>query len=131
MRRSLVLSVVAVSVAGCAAGRSFIAVSPDYDEYRATRDATTAAGRLDADARYLKDRPDGQFADDVRADLDKAEPRYFASHRSTMVGLESYLELYPKGRHAGDARITLSGLRAHAEAPDAHSAAAVETGRSL
>jgi len=134
IRRSLVLAGLSCGAAtflGCTEGKTFIALSGDYEAYRETRIETSPSRRLAADVRYLKERPEGRYVDDVRSDLATAEPHYYATHSSTAEGLEAYLEIFPKGAHAGDARISLSGLRAHDEAPDALAAAAADTRRRL
>ena len=129
-RRSLGL-ILAFSFTGCTAGKTFIATASDYEAYSKTRVGKTIAIRLAADAKYLKDRPNGVYRDEVKADFAEKETAFYRARASTMSGLEEYLDLIPDGPHSGDAKVALNALRSHKDAPDALAVAAEETRRRL
>src|SRR5262249_3494945 len=93
----------ALALALSGAGCSFFAAPGDYAAYRATRVAPTLEERLAAAQRYLRDRPQGAFQDEVRAAFDHAEGVYYGSKRGSITGLYAYLEALPSGPHHEEA----------------------------
>ena len=93
-------------LAGCAT----VAGRDDYADYRAVRLADGADGRRRAIARYLQEHPAGHWSEDLRAEHRAAETGLYDENKSTAAGLRSYLELYPEGRFAAEARERLAAL---------------------
>jgi hypothetical protein len=84
----------------------------DHAAYRKTRTEQTFEARIAAAGRYLEERPDGAYAEQVRKYFDKAEPVFYATRRTTKEGLEAYLRALPRGPHALDVRNRLAGIEA-------------------
>ncbi len=101
-------------VAGCNAGKAFIASTGDYADYRRVRVNEELAERLAAASYYLEHRADGRFHTEVRAFFEHAEPIFYAVRRRSIKGLEAYLRALPHGPHATEALAELMELR-HAE----------------
>jgi hypothetical protein len=100
-----------LALTGCNAGRAFYASSSDYGDYRALRVAEGADARMAAAWHYLKEHPDGAYAERVRRYFDKAEPVYYKARRDSRGGLERYLRSLPDGPHAKEAYESLGLLR--------------------
>jgi hypothetical protein len=127
----LALGLFAAASAGCTAGKVFVASAGDYADYRATRVSPTFEGRVGAAARYLERRPRGAYADEVRAYFDRAELLFYESSAKNAEGLESYLDVLPKGPHAAEARDALAFFGERAAKPDELLVAAAATRRRL
>lgn len=123
--------VVAWASAGCTAGKAFYAGAADFGAYRETRVAATEEARLTAASKYLRERPKGAYADEVRADLAERDATYYAACGGDVERLERYLELFPDGAHAADARNTIKAKRDRQNQPDALEVAAAATQERL
>ena len=110
MRRTAHGAALALALSG--AGCSFFASPGDYAAYRATRVAPTLEKRLAAAQRYLQDRPQGAFRDEVRATFEHAEGVYYGSKRGSIAGLYAYLETLPAGPHHEEAARKLAEMTA-------------------
>ncbi len=91
----------ALLLVGC--GSTFTAEPADYALYRKTRIAKTSEARLVASHRYLKEKPDGRWHEEVGGWFSHAEPVYFARAKSSEAGLREYLSTLPDGPHASAA----------------------------
>ena len=100
------LASLACAALGCAALRPVTASSGDLADYRETRTQRTWGRRLAAMQRYLERRPDGAWAAEVREELDREEPRFFARASDSREGVRGYLTDLPRGPHA-DAAVSL------------------------
>ena len=128
MSRGLVIAALLVATTlGCNAGRVFIVSPGEYGDYRRIRLAGTADERLASAWQYLKDHPDGEYAERVQRFFDKAEPAFYEIRRRSPAGLESYLAALPDGPHAEDALRELVDARFAAAAPSHDTLAAQET----
>lgn len=107
MRRASFAWLSLLSVASCAAGQRLVAPNGDYDDYRQVRLAETRGARLQAAAKYLKERPSGAFADELRALWDGEEPDYFERAKASRYGTLDYLVHLPNGPHAAAAQSLL------------------------
>jgi hypothetical protein len=92
-----------VALAGCNAGRVFVASPGDWAEYRRVRLAETLDERIAAAFEYLERRPDGMYAERVRRYFERVEPLYYKARQRSIAGLEAYLSALPRGPHAEDA----------------------------
>jgi len=92
-----------ISLAGCNAGRAFIASPSDYADYRRVRVANDIDERMAATWYYLEHRPDGPYRERLQRYFDKAEPVFFKVRRRSLKGLEAYLRALPDGPHASAA----------------------------
>jgi len=72
----------------------------DYASYRRTRLATTFEARLGASERYLRDYPEGDYREEVRAWFKPAEKHYFKLAWNNLPRLRAYLDAMPRGPHA-------------------------------
>jgi hypothetical protein len=101
-----------VLLAACAPVRTLIAPHAEYAAYRPTRTAVSLDERLEKAREYLDRYPEGTFAPEVRAFLDRGEAAFYAAHADSIDGLEVYLRAMPTGAHAAAARERLAQLRA-------------------
>lgn len=117
-----------VALAGCNPARALIATPDDYAAYRRVRVAETAEGRLAAAWDYLRDHPEGRYAERVRTYFQKMEPIYFKVRRRNVAGLERYLMALPDGPHAEDAlaRLMLLTGRSRRESDEIRAFAATQ-----
>ncbi|MCC6216582.1 MAG: hypothetical protein IT376_17100 [Polyangiaceae bacterium] len=97
-----------LGVAGC--WRTLGVDAADYDLYRRTRTAPTEEERLAAAEQYLRERPRGEYAPEVRAAIGRDEPGFWERSHGTRRGLETYLETLPYGPHAEEAAERLAEL---------------------
>lgn len=96
------------SVALFAAGCSWISSTPgDHADYRKTHVLATFDERIAAAGRYLAERPDGAYAEQVRRYFDRAEPVFFSTRQTSEKGLRDYLAALPNGPHAKEVRSRL------------------------
>lgn len=93
-------------LAACSPQR-FVASPDDYRDYRRVRTALTLGGRLRAAEEYLKARPKGAFAEELKALFDEEEARYFESAKTSQGGTLEYLTFLPSGPHADAAHSLL------------------------
>lgn len=117
MRAWLALTALLV-LSSCASTARITGNFPEYRAYRQTRVATTLEQRLGASDRYLRDYPQGDYRDEVRAWFGPAEKRYFKLSWNSLPRLRAYLDAMPHGPHAEAAadRITeLDSRRVFAE----------------
>ena len=114
---------IATLVSGCAmfAGRD------DYASYRKVRLAESERSWLVAMRDYIEEHPDGQWADEVRAERAELEPMFWEENRETIGGLNQYVEAYPDGPHRAEGEERLGALRevAASRAEEAQAASAV------
>lgn len=100
MRRLiLTASVCAMLAAGCTPAR-LIASVDDYALYRNVRLAPTQGQRLQAAERYLAERPQGAFADELRALYANEEPAFFEHAKTSRSRALEYVTYLPRGPHA-------------------------------
>ncbi len=103
MKRPIALAL-ALLVTGC----SWISSTPaDHAAYRKTRVLPTFEERIAAASRYLEERPDGAYAEDVRKYFKRAEPVFFHTRQATEEGMRVYLRALPRGPHAAELRSRL------------------------
>jgi hypothetical protein len=104
----------ALSLAGpaCAPMQALVTPHDDYAAYRATRLAGSFDDRLAAAHLYLNRFPEGDYAAQVRAYFDEAEPIFYAAKRGSVSGLEAYLRALPKGPRSEQVLEELRELRA-------------------
>ncbi len=131
MRRALLLASVLALGSGCTAGKAFYAGASDFGAYRATRIADTEEAHLAASGRYLREHPDGAYVEEVKADFAEREAAYYAACRRDADKLERYLELFPDGPHAAEAKSAVAAIRARSSGPDALDVAAAQTREKL
>lgn len=72
----------------------------EYASYRRARLAPTLEERLGASDRYLRDYPQGDYRQEVRAWFKPAERHYFKLAWNTLPRLRAYLDAMPRGPHA-------------------------------
>jgi hypothetical protein len=125
------LLLVIALLSGCNASRVFIASSGDYSEYRRVRLAESADERMAAAWHYLRERPDGRYAERLRRYFRKAEPAFYEVRRRSPAGLESYLAALPDGPHADEALRLLIDARVEARGEAVETLAARATSLRL
>lgn len=86
--------------AGCASATRLVAPSDDYADYRRVRLAVTMGARLRAAEDYLRDRPTGAFAEEIRSLWATDEPHFFEMAKESREGTIEYLIALPRGPHA-------------------------------
>lgn len=96
-----------IGLAGCTA----FAGKADYADYRVVRMAHDERERLLAMQRYVQRHPDGRFYQELQTERARRESAVFESGKSDYRGLEFYLEAYPDGRFAGQARSRLQAMK--------------------
>jgi hypothetical protein len=96
-----------IGLAGCTA----FAGKADYADYRVVRMAHDERQRLLAMQRYVQRHPDGWFYQELQTERAGRESAVFESGKSDRRGLEFYLEAYPDGRFAGQARSRLQAMK--------------------
>jgi hypothetical protein len=101
----------ALSLAACGPVRAVIAPVDEYAAYRPSRTSFGLEQRIEAASQYLAKYPEGAFVEAARADLARDETAFYASKRGSIAGLEAYLRILPKGKHAGEASNRLTLLR--------------------
>ncbi|MFT5359278.1 MAG: hypothetical protein ACI9KE_006521 [Polyangiales bacterium] len=87
-------------VAGCAT----FASRGDYADYRSYRFAESLDEELAAMNQYLENQPNGHWREEVEAEHGAREQAYFTDAKETPEGLRTYLEVFPNGRFAAEAR---------------------------
>lgn len=97
---------------GLSAGCAVFAGKGDYRDYRAVERAEDERARQVAMAEYLQAHPDGQWADEIRAERERQELAIFEAGKSTADGLAHYLRVYPEGQYVEQARQRLAALEA-------------------
>lgn len=125
------LAVAVLAVSACTAGKAFYAGASDYGAYRDTRVAATEEARLAASGKYLREHPTGAYLEEVKSDFAEREAAYFAACSGDLEKLERYLDLFPDGPHAAEARNTIKVKRDRASQPDALDVAAAATQERL
>lgn len=121
----------AACAAGCTAGKAFYAGASDFGAYRDTRVAATEEARLAAAGKYLREHPTGAYVDEVKSDFAEREEAYFAACKGDVDRLERYVELFPDGPHAAEAKSAIRVKRDRANQPDALDVAAAATQERL
>jgi len=114
-----------VAVEDTAAGPSV--ESPEPPRPSADNEAWVRAleqDTLEGYRAYLEAFPDGRFAGDAQAEIDRYDDEAWAEaeRRETLAGYESYLESWPEGRHASKARERAEAIRSAQEAAAADAA---------
>lgn len=99
------------ALAGCNAGQVFIASPGDYADYRRVRIADSYDGRMAAAWHYLQERPDGRYAERLRAYFARAEPVFYRVRSKSIPGIQAYLSALPDGPHSKDALVLLGELK--------------------
>lgn len=93
---------------GCASATRLIAPNDDYADYRRVRLAATMGERLRAAEQYLRDRPTGAFADEIRSLWATDEPHFFEMAKASREATLEYLTALPRGPHADAATSLLA-----------------------
>jgi hypothetical protein len=107
MRRVFwVAAACAVAFAGC----NTFATHSDYAAYRAVRLAQNDDERLAAMAHYIATNPNGMWAGEIRHEHEVREQGVWLSNNSTQAGLTRYLDLYPEGQFADQARARMTAV---------------------
>ncbi len=91
-------------------GCAIFASKGDYRDYRTVEQADDERARQVAMAAYLRAHPDGQWADEIRAEREQQELALYEANKSTVDGLTYYLHVYPEGRYVAPARQRLAAL---------------------
>ncbi len=89
-----------VASTGCATVQRAVAPVDDYDAYRRVRLAEAMGERLRLAQDYLRERPSGVFAPELRALFETEEPSYFDDAKASRSGTLGYLTHLPDGPHA-------------------------------
>jgi hypothetical protein len=100
VKPALLLPLVLSLLVSCASSARMTGDFGDYASYRRTRLATTLEQRLGASERYLRDYPEGDYRDEVRAWFKPAEKHYFKLAWNNLPRLRAYLDAMPRGPHA-------------------------------
>jgi hypothetical protein len=111
----LVAAALGLHALGCAALPTLTERPEDYHLYRASRVAPTLEQRLQAADRYLKQRPTGPRAQELRTWFVGAEEKYYLQAFDRLPNLYAYRAALPSGPHIAEveARITaLEGRKA-------------------
>lgn len=103
---------IVILVAAVASGCALFAGKSEYADYRQVRIAESDRERVLAMARYMGAHPNGTYAAEIQAMRAEVEPRIWEENRDTREGLEFYLEAFPDGPHAEEARPRLAALQA-------------------
>jgi hypothetical protein len=106
--RALAFALALGVLPACAAftGRS------DYLDYRALRLAPDHDAKLVAMQRYVARHPDGHWADEVQREREASDRAAFEAGKSTRSGIELYLEAFPDGEFASQAKSRLTAIAA-------------------
>ena len=88
------------------------AAKDDYRAYRAVRLAPKGEQRLLAMRRYLSAHPDGQWSARLARERKAQDQPTFERGKSTRAGLDFYLEAFPDGAFAEQARARLTAVTA-------------------
>jgi hypothetical protein len=94
------LALTALAFTACASTARITGDFGDYASYRRTRLAATLEERLGASDRYLREYPEGDYREEVRAWFKPAEKRYFKLAWNNLPRLRAYLDAMPRGPHA-------------------------------
>jgi hypothetical protein len=89
-----------LGVLSCASTARITGDFAEYRSYREFRLSTTLEARLGAAERYLREYPDGDYKQEVRAWYRPAEERYFKLSWNNLPRLRAYLDAMPRGPHA-------------------------------
>jgi hypothetical protein len=84
----------------------------EYRDYRAVRLASNDSARLLALQRYAARHEDGQWAEEVESERAARDLPVFEAGKQTRAGLELYLEAFPDGAFAAQARSRLTAIDA-------------------
>lgn len=103
----LVVLSTAVTLAGCAV----LASKAEYADYREVRMAEEQNAKLLAMQQYVSAHPEGIWSEELQARRIELEPEVWQASHSTREGLEFYLQAYPDGPHAAEARPRLAALQ--------------------
>jgi hypothetical protein len=108
-RLALFLTVLAsiASAGGCAIATTH----QEYRAYRAFRDAADDRERLIAAAQYVQHNPNGMWRTEIQRERDAHEDGVWERSNATREGLEWYLQVYPDGEYAEQARPRLAALQ--------------------
>src|SRR5687768_8589330 len=83
---------------------SLLASRDEYALYRAFRYETNREQRTVRGSAYIARYPQGQFRSDIQGEVSGHEDDFWEERRSTLEGLQAYLEAFPSGPHAAEAR---------------------------
>jgi len=100
VRRALCRLALALALTSCASTARITGDFGDYASYRRTRLASTLEERLGASERYLREYPEGDYREEVRAWFKPAEKHYFKLAWNNLPRLRAYLDAMPHGPHA-------------------------------
>jgi len=113
VKRLALLAVASLALVGCVALRPLAAQSADQEDYQTIRLVSGEGERLVAAQRYLERHPDGAWAADVRAELERAENAYFERAKESRTGAIDYLVFLPSGPHADAAMAAVRAFDGH------------------
>lgn len=106
--RGLVVALLALTASACASVQRMTTPVDDYAAYRRVRLAEVMGERLRLAADYLRERPSGAFAAELRALFDEGEAAYFDEAKLSREGTLGYLTYLPEGPHAAAATSLLA-----------------------
>lgn len=109
-RRWVLGSLLGVLFSLCAGGCVLLVSKDEYRSYRAAQVSDVAMSRLLHMRAYLDAYPDGRWAPDFRSAQEAQEALVFEENRDNREGLNRYLQVYPQGLFAEQARSRLSAL---------------------
>ena len=115
-RTAIILALAASMLAG--AGCVLFVGKDDFEAYRTTRVARNERERMAALKRYASQHPDGHFIDRVREERVALEAAYWEAGQSSRSGLQLYLDMFPDGPHADEARPRFEALQGVASRGD-------------
>ena len=110
MSRALRVACVALAAA-LLAGCAVLASKSEYQSYRQIRMTEERNAKLIAMQAYMAEHPDGLWAKSVQEERVRLEPEVWAESHASREGLQFYLEAFPDGPHAAEARPRLAALQ--------------------
>ncbi|MDP3279283.1 MAG: hypothetical protein Q8Q09_29095 [Deltaproteobacteria bacterium] len=107
MSKGTCLSSLGVIALGALHGCAGFASVDEFAAYRAVRYETNADERTRLGSEYVSQYPQGRFIAGVQGEVSAREETFWEERRSTVEGLQAYLDAYPSGTHRGEARARL------------------------
>jgi hypothetical protein len=104
MKRAGSLVVAGVLVSSCAV----VASRDEFAAYRNFRYETNPDRRTTLGAEYLDRYRGGRFASEVQREISAREEEFWEERRSTLEGLQAYLQAFPAGTHVEEARARIN-----------------------
>ena len=103
---------VITALCGCLllSGCSIFAGKADYRSYRQLQMAESDQDLARAQSAYMASHPNGAWSTEIGTAREAAESQRYQENNSTSDGLRFYLEVYPEGVYAEQARLRLAAL---------------------